>query len=78
MVPLVDQVLYALTGTEGEMVLLPKSGHAGNGLTAPLPLFIGKRARHTAGCFQSPFDDFFGRPAHIARECRFQQFLPVR
>ena len=51
---LVDQVLDALAGTEGEMVLFPKSGHAGNSLTAPLQFFIGKRARHAGGRFNEP------------------------
>jgi hypothetical protein len=74
---LVDQVLDALAGTEGEMVLFPKSDHAGNGLP-PLPLFIGKRRRHATGRFKSPFDDFLGRAAHTSGERRFQQLLPVR
>ncbi len=38
----VNQVLDALTGTEREMVLFPESDHAGNSLTAPLHLFLGK------------------------------------
>ena len=42
---LVDQVLDALAGTEGEMVLFPKCDHAGNGLSPPLALFIGRRGR---------------------------------
>ena len=60
------------------MVLLPESDHVGNSLTAPLQLFTGKRSLHTAGRFQSPFDDFLRRPAHTAGERRFEQFLPVR
>ena len=75
---LVDEVLDALAGTEGEMVLFPKSDHAGNGLPPPFPLFIGKRGRHTAGRFKSPFDDFLRRAAHTTGERRFQQSLPVR
>src|ERR1035437_1085461 len=78
LVALVDQVLDALAGTEGEMVLFPKSDHPGNSLTATLQLFIGKRACHTAGRFKSPFDDFLRRQAHTAGERRFQQFLPVK
>ena len=53
---LVDQVLDAFAGTEGEMVLFPKSDHAGNRPTAPLQLLIGKRARRTTGRLKSPFD----------------------
>ena len=75
---LVDQVLYALARAEGEMVLIPKSDHTGNSLTAPLQIFLGRRARHTAGHFQSPFDDFLWRATHTEGERRFKQFLPVR
>ena len=60
------------------MVFFPKNDHSGNSLKAPLQFFIGKRVRHTAGRFKSPFDDFLRRPAHTAGECRFKQFLPVR
>ena len=42
---LMDEVLDALAGTEGEMVFLPKSEHAGDGLPPPLPLCLGARLR---------------------------------
>ena len=78
LVALVDQVLDALAGTEGEMVLFPKGDHAGNGPPPPFARFIGKCNRPTGGCFQSPFDDFLRRPAHTAGKRRFAQLLPVR
>jgi hypothetical protein len=77
-VALVDQVLDALAGTEGEMVFFPKSEHAGNGLPSPFPLFLGKRGRCAGSRFQRPFDDFLRRSAHTASERRFEQLLPVR
>jgi hypothetical protein len=58
-VALVDHVLDALAGTEGEMVLFPKSERAGDGLP-PFPLFLGKRGRRAGDRFQSVFDDFLG------------------
>ena len=60
------------------MKLPPKSGHAGNCLPSPRQFFVRKRARHGAGRFKSPFDDFLRRPAHTACERSFKQFLAVR
>jgi hypothetical protein len=60
------------------MVLFPKSKHAGNGLPAPFPLFLGKRGRCAGSRFQSPFDGFLRRTAYTAGERRFEQLLPVR
>ena len=77
LVAFVDQVLDALAGTEGEMVVSMKSEHAGNGLAAPFQLFLGKRGRCAGGHFQSPFDDLLRRTAHTAGKRRFQQLLPV-
>jgi hypothetical protein len=74
----VYQVLDAIAGTEGEMVLFPKSDHAGDGLPPLFPLFLGKRGRCAGSRFQSPFDDFLGRAAHTAGERRFEQLPPVR
>ena len=77
LVAFVDQVLDALAGTEGEMVVFTKSEHTGNGLAAPFQLFLGKRGRCAGSRFQSPFDDLLGRTAHTAGKRRFQQLLPV-
>ena len=74
---LADEVLDALAGTEGEMVVSMKSEHAGNGLAAPFQLFPGKRGRCAGGHFQSPFDDLLRRTAYTASKRRFQQLLPV-
>ncbi len=73
-----DEVLDALAGTEGEMVLFSKSEHARDGLAPPLPLFIGKGGCWAGSHFQSAFDDFFGRTAHTAVERSLEQLLPVR
>ena len=75
---LVDKVLDAQVRTQGEMVRLLESEDAGHSLSAPLELFIRKCGRHTAGRFQSPFDDFLGRAAYTAGERRLEQFLAVR
>jgi len=72
-----DQVLNALAGTEGEMVFLPKSEHAGDGLPPPFPLFLGKRGRCDGSSFQSPFDDFLRRTTHTTSERSLKQRLPV-
>jgi hypothetical protein len=76
-VALVDQVLDALAGTEGEMVLFPKSKHVGNGLPTLFPFFLGRRRRHTARGFKSSFNDFLRRTADTASERRFEELLPV-
>lgn len=75
---LADQVLDALARTESEPVLLTKSDHVGNSLMAPRHFFIANRRRHSLSCLESPFDDFFRRPAHTSGQRRFEQFLPVR
>jgi hypothetical protein len=73
-----DQVMDAQTGTQGEMVFIPESEHACNGLAAPFPLFIGKRNRPTGSRFKSPFDDFLRRAAHTSGERGFEQLPAVR
>jgi hypothetical protein len=73
-----DQVPDAQTGTQREVVFLPKSEHAGYCLASLFPLFIGKRDRPTGSCFESPLDDFLRRAAHTTGERGFDQLLAVR
>jgi hypothetical protein len=77
LVALVDEVLDALARTEGEVVLLPKSKHAGHSSPPPFPLFFGEGVPCAGSRLQRPYHDFLGRTAHTASERGFEQLLPM-
>jgi hypothetical protein len=73
-----DEVLDSLARTEGEVVLLLKSEHAGHRSTPPFLVLFGKGVHGSGSRLQCSFHDFLGRTAYTAGERRLEQLLPVR